>query len=199
MDSPATLPSSGFNFAVSYFMYFLIALFFLSTLIIGANFCVLLIGGLPFRGGKEFAPLKIGDRIYSVERLSVGVSTIVFGVSWLIAWFGFIAISWDSFILQFSTVIFHVVLQLAASLGLIIAGVGIFKQWQNSKGLFLLSMVTMVGSIGVAILLHGPSGHGEPNLMYLFGIWTIVVGGVFTVIIYFIDRFKNNFSLKNSQ
>ena len=175
------------------FMYFLIGLFILTTLILGINFCFLLVGGTPFDKGEESAPVMIGHRKYSVGRFAVGVSTSVFGASWLVAWSYFLLTGWDSFVAQFADLITHVVLQFLSSLGLLVAGIGIFKQWKRSKGIFLISMATMMASIGVSIVVYGPRGHGDPIFMYLLGAWTVVVGGFFTVIVYFIDRLKNEF------
>ena len=172
-------------------MYFLIVLLIFTTLIIGANFCFLLIGGTPFHKGGEFAPVKMGQRTYSVGRFAVGVSTSVFGASWLVAWLYFLFTGWDSFISQFGTLVLHVALQFISAIGLSIAGVGIFLQWKRSNGIFLTSMATLLGSTGVAILVYGPRGHGVSIFMYLFGAWTLVVGGFFTVAVYLVDRLKN--------
>lgn len=173
-------------------MYFVIGLLIFTILVIGANFCFLLIGGTPFHKGAEFAPIKMGTRTYTVEKFAVAVSTSGFGVAWLLAWIYFLITGWSSFSAQLSSLILHVVLQLAASIALIISGVGTFRQWKRSKGLFLTSMATLVGSTGLALLVYGPRGHGEPILMYLIGIWTLVVGGFLTTAVYLLDRLIND-------
>lgn len=66
-------------------MYFLIELLIFNMLVLGANFCFLLVEGKPFHKGKEFAPVHAGRRTYTAERFAVGVSTSVIGVSWLAA------------------------------------------------------------------------------------------------------------------
>ncbi|MGE4133853.1 MAG: hypothetical protein AB7F86_19610 [Bdellovibrionales bacterium] len=172
-------------------MYFLIGLMIVTVLIIGANFCILLSGGIPFRGTAEFAPVKIGSRSYSVERFVMGTSTSVFGISWLVAWAYFLSVGWSSFTSNMGFLFWHVILQFLAASGLLVAGIGIFKQWRRSTGLFLGSMGLLVFSVGVAIVIYGPVGHGEPVFMYLFGIWTFVVGGIFTTAVLIFDRLAN--------
>lgn len=169
-------------------MYFLIGLFIFMVAVIGMNFCFLLIGGTPFHKGEEFAPVKMGKRTYTVEKFAVGVSTSVFGVCWLAAWFYFLFTGWDSFVAQFDSLILHVVLQFIASIGLIVSGVGIFRQWKRSKGIFLTGMITLFVSVGIAVAIYGPRGHGDPIFMYLLGMWTLVVGGFLTAGTYLLDR-----------
>jgi hypothetical protein len=170
-------------------MGFMVGLLILNVLVLGANFCFLLIGGTPWQKGEEFAPIHFGKRTYTVERFAVGVSTSVFGASWLIIWFYFLIVGWDSFMAQFSSLVFHVGLQLIASIGLIAAGIAIFKQSKRNKGIFLMSMGTLVISILYAIFMYGPRGHGQPEFMYVVGALTLVVGGFLTTGIYFLDRF----------
>jgi hypothetical protein len=169
-------------------MYFLMGLFIVTVAVIGMNFCFLLIGGTPFHKGEEFGPVKVGKRSYTVERFAVAVSTGVFGASWLIAWFYFLATGWDSFVSQFDSLIFHVVLQLIASLALIVASIGLFRQWRRRKGIFLTGMGALFVSVGTAIYIYGPRGHGDPVFMYLLGAWTLVVGGFLTTATYLLDR-----------
>lgn len=169
-------------------MYFLIGLFIFTVAVIGMNFCFLLIGGTPFHKGEEFAPVKLGKKTYTVERFAVAVSTSVFGASWLVAWFYFLFTGWDSFVSQFDSLIFHVVLQLIASLALIFAGVGLFKKWKRRKGIFLIGMAALFVSVIIAMVVYGARGHGEPIFMYLLGAWTLVVGGFLTVATYLLDR-----------
>ncbi|PIS10780.1 MAG: hypothetical protein COT73_07645 [Bdellovibrio sp. CG10_big_fil_rev_8_21_14_0_10_47_8] len=169
-------------------MYFFIGLFIFMALVLGMNFCFLLIGGVPFHKGAEFSPVRVGQRTYTVERFAVGVSTSVFGIGWLASWFYFLISKWSSFMVQFDTLILHVSLQFIASVGLILSGVAIFKQWKRRNGIFLTSMIILFGSIGVAILVYGPRGHGESIFMYLLGMWTLVIGGFLTAGTYLLDR-----------
>lgn len=169
-------------------MYFLIALFIFTTLIIGANFCFLLIGGTPFSKGQEGENIKMAKRTYTVERFAVGVSTGAFGLSWLIAWLYFLISGWDSFMANYGILISHVALQLFAAIGLMVAGIGIFRQWKRIKGIFLTSMGILVVSVSIAVIGYGPIGHGEPMFMYMLGIWTLVIGGFFTTAVHLLDR-----------
>lgn len=169
-------------------MYFLIGLLIFNMLVLGANFCFLLIGGTPFHKGPEFAPVHLGRKSYTVERFTVAVSVSVLGVSWLAAWTYFMIVRWDSFIIQFDALLLHVALQLLSAVGLITAGVAIFRKWRRFRGIFLTSISVLVGSIGIALVIYGPRGHGDPIFMYLFGMWTLVIGGVFTTAVYFFDR-----------
>jgi hypothetical protein len=173
-------------------MAFMIGLMVFTVLLIGANFCFLLIGGFPWQKGEEFAPVHLGNRTYTVEKFAVGVSTSVFGATWFAAWTYFLIIGWDSFIPQVSTLIFHVALQFFAAVGLIVSGIGIFMQWKRSKGIFLSSMGILVGSILLAITIYGPRGHGSSVFMYLLAAWTLVVGGFLTTGTYFLDRFTHS-------
>lgn len=169
-------------------MYFLIGLFIFTALVIGVNFCFLLIGGTPFQKGEEFAPVKMGRQTYTVERFAVAVSTSAFGVSWLLAWVYFLSAGWESFNNQLSSLLFHVVLQLVAALALLVAGIGLFRQWKSSKYLFMTAMGVLLGSVVIAIAVYGPQGHGDPIFMYLFSAWTFVVGGFLTVATYLLDK-----------
>jgi hypothetical protein len=173
-------------------MYFLIGLIIFNVLVLGANFCFLLIGGTPWHKGDEFSPVHMGKRTFTVERFAVGVSTSVFGISWLFAWAYFLIVGWDSFMAQFNSLFLHVALQFVASAGLMLAGVSIFRQWERSKGIFLTSMGLLVGSIVLAIAVYGPQGHGSQMFMYLIGAWTLVVGGYFTTAVYLLDRLVQN-------
>lgn len=173
-------------------MYFLIGLFIFMVAIIGMNFCFLLIGGTPFHKGEEFAPVKMGKRTYTVERFAVGVSTSVFGVSWLAAWLYFLFTGWDSFVAQFDSLILHVALQFIASIGLIVSGVGIFRQWKRSERIFFTGMITLLVSVGIMFAIYGPRGHGDRTIMYLLGMWTLVVGGFLTTATYLLDRLVND-------
>jgi hypothetical protein len=172
-------------------MYFLVGLMIVTMLVMGANFCILLSGGIPFRRGTEFGPIGIGGKSYSVERFVMGMSTSVFGLSWFAAWGYFLLVGWSSFASNWSFLIWHVALQLLAAAGLLAAGIGIFKKWKRSTGLFLASMGLLLFSVGVAIVIYGPRGHGEPVFMYLFGIWTLIVGGVFTTAVLIFDKLAN--------
>lgn len=169
-------------------MYFIIGLIIFTTLVIGMNFCFLLIGGTPFHKGPEFAPVRMGGRTYTVERFAVGVSTIVFGAVWLVAWSYFLITGWNPFLAQFSTLIWHVAFQFAASIALIFSGIGIFRQWKKSNGVFWVGISTLVGSVMFSIIVYGPRGHGDPVFMYLFAVWTLVVGGFLTAATYLLDR-----------
>lgn len=169
-------------------MYFLIGLFIFIILVIGMNFCFLLIGGVPFHKGKEFAKVKMGMKSFTVERFAVGVSTSVFGFGWLVGWIYFLISGWDSFVVQIDALISHVLLQLVASVSLIVSGIGIFKQWKRSNGIFLTSMGILFGSVGISLIAYGPRGHGEPLFMYLFAVWTLVVGGFLTIAAYLLDK-----------
>lgn len=169
-------------------MYFLMVLFIITVGVIGMNFCFLLIGGTPFHKGEEFAPVKMGRRTYTVERFAVGVSTSVFGVTWLLAWIYFMITGWDSFIAQIGPLFFHISMQLIASIALTISGVAIFRQWKNTNALFFGGMMVLFVSVASAILVYGPRGHGEPMFMYLLGMWTLVVGGFLTTAAYLLDR-----------
>ncbi|MGE3974543.1 MAG: hypothetical protein AB7F59_08470 [Bdellovibrionales bacterium] len=169
-------------------MYFLIGLFIFTMLVIGINFCFLLVGGTPFHKGVEFAPVKVGKRTYTVERFAVGVSTTTFGVAWLAAWFYFLVTGWNPFLTQIQSLLFHVVLQLIAGIALVTSGIGIFKQWRRSKGVFITSMGLLIGSLGIAMAVYGPRDPGDTTFMYLFGMWTLVVGGFLTIATYLLDR-----------
>lgn len=169
-------------------MTFLYGLLIFNMLVLGANFCFLLIGGYPFRRGKEHAPVHFGHKTFSVELFAVGISVSVLGLSWLVAWVYFLVQGWDSFVAQFNFLLLHVVLQFLSAVALMVAGIAIFRKWRRFKGIFLTSMATLIGSIFLALLVYGPTGHGESVFMYLFGVWTLVVGGVFTTAVYFLDR-----------
>jgi hypothetical protein len=160
------------------------------------NFCFLLVGGTPFYRSKEFAPIEMGKKTYTVENFTVAVSTSVFGVSWLVAWLYFLTTNWDSFISQFDSLILHVVLQFITSIALIVSGIGLFKQWKRSKGIFLTAMITLFASVGIALTSYGPRGHGEPTLMYLLGICTLVVGGFLTAGTYLLDGLVHDWDEK---
>ncbi len=169
-------------------MEFLIVLLILNAIILGANFSFFLVGGLPFQKDRERAPLHMGKKRYSVERLAVGISTSTLGVSWLVAWVYFMMSRWDSFVIQFDTLLLHVSLQLLAALILILAGIALFGKWKRSRGIFLTSMALLMGSIVLAIAIYGPRGHGSPLFMYLFGMSTLVVGVMFTTAAYLLGR-----------
>lgn len=174
-------------------MNFLIGLIIFNVLVLGANFCFLLIGGTPWHKGEESASVHLGKRTFTVERFSIGVTTSVLGISWLAAWVYFMIVGWDSFLTKFDTLIFHVALQFLASIGLIISGVATFRQWKLSKGIFLSSMGLLTGSIFIAIAIYGPRGHGNPVFMYLIGAWTLIVGGYLTTATYLLGRLVHKY------
>lgn len=169
-------------------MEILIGLMIVNVLVLGGNFCLLLVGGLPSKSKKEFSPVKMGSRTYSVERFAVGISTSTLGLTWLVAWIYFMTTRWDQFMAQAGALWPHVTLQLFASLGLIVAGYAIFKQWRRYKGIFLTSMGLLVGSLIIAMSMYGPQGHGSMTFMFLLGAWTLVIGGVFTTATFLLDR-----------
>jgi hypothetical protein len=158
------------------------------TIVVGANFCFLLIGGTPFQKEKEYGPVKIGKKTYTVEIFAVGVSTFVFGICWLVAWFYFLITGWSSFMLQIDNLIFHVILQLVAAVALIVSGLGIFRQWNKSNEIFKTSMAILLSSVGIALVVYGPMGHGDSIFMYLFGMWTLAVGGFLSTGTYLLNR-----------
>lgn len=174
-------------------MNFFLGLILFNVIILGLNFCFLLIGGIPFRRGAESSPVHWGNRTFNVERFSVGVTTSVLGFSWLLAWFYFLLVGWESFMAQFQSLIVHVTLQLAAALGLVIAGVGIFWQWKHYNRVFLASMGVFMGSTVWAILVFGPQGHGSPLFMTLLTALTFAVGGFLTTATYLLDRVVHEF------
>lgn len=159
----------------------------------GLNFCFLLIGGTPFQKSKEeFPTITAGKRKFSVERFTVGVATIAFGFGLTVAWIYFMILGWDSFITQASILLPHVLTQLFAGIALFTAGLGIFRQWRRSNGIFWTAMGLLLLSLVLAFLLYGPRGHGEPTFMYLFGAWIFVIGGFFTTAVFLLDRIKND-------
>ena len=161
-------------------------------LVLGANFCFLIIGGTPLKKEGEQERIHMGHKTYSPQRFAVGVSILVLGVSWLAAWFYFLISGWNSFLASLSSLLPHVSLQFISSILLIIAGIGVFKKWKHNRGFMLSSIGVLLFSIIIAITMYGPEGHGSPMFMYLFAIWTFVVGGVFTTGTYFLDRLVND-------
>ncbi len=175
-------------------MNVLIGIIIFNTLVLGINFCFLLVGGPPWHKGPEFEPVKMGKRTYSVERFTVGVSISVLGASWLAAWVYFMIASEQSLAVLLSNHFLHIFLQLVASISMITAGIGIFRQWNRNKGIFLMSMGIFVGSTLFAIFLYGPVGHNtSPMFMYLLAIWTLVFGGIFTTATYLLGRLIHNY------
>jgi hypothetical protein len=169
-------------------MSFFMGLMIINFLVLGANFCFLLVGGTPWKKGEETDPVQLGRRSYSVEIFSVGVTTSVLGVSWLVAWFYFLSTGWDSFIGQVNSLLLHVILQLAAALGLILAGVAIFRKWKSFKPIFFTSMGVLVGSLLMSLFFYGARGHGEPVFMYLIAAWTFAIGGILIIAVLLLDR-----------
>lgn len=174
-------------------MYFLSALFIIASLIIGVSFCILLITGTPFRSGKEFELIRSGHKAYTVERFTVGISTSVLGISWLIAWIYVLSQPWAPFKIEFEALSLAILTQLVASVGLLVAGVGIFRRWRKRKGIYLTSLVLMISSILISSLIYVPSQSPRSDLIYFFGGLTLVIGGFFTAAVYFVDRFNHNF------
>jgi len=174
-------------------MKFIIGLFIFNALVLGLNFAILLTGGIPRNKGEKFDRIMIGKKIYTVERFAVGVSTSVLGTSLLLAWIYFMLIGRQSFIAQFNQLIIHVTLQLITSLSMIVAGVGIFAQWRRNKGIFLASTALLSISMIEAIVYYGPRGHGNPMVMYMIGMLTLVVGGGYTMAAYLLGRLIHNY------
>lgn len=169
-------------------MYVLIGIIILTMAALGINFCFLMVGGPPWHKGEEHEPVKIGNRTYSIERFSVGVSVSVLGLGWLGVWLYFMITGWDSFTAQLSGLLFHVLLNLAVALSLIFAGIATFRQWKRHKGVLLASLALLMGSILLSIAVYGARGHGTPIFMWLFAAWTFVVGGIFTLATYVMGR-----------
>ena len=177
---------------------FLFSLLVIISLILAANFCFLLIGRPFWQKGGEFKPIKLGQKSFTSEKFAVGVSTGVIGLGWLVAWFYFMFIQGESFVNHFRSLWFHVLLQLVASVALIVASVAIFLKWPNRKKLFFVAMGTLVASIFIALVTYGPRGHGEPIFMYLIGVWTLVVGVAFTAGVYFFDYLVHEYEDEKS-
>ena len=174
-------------------MYFLIGLLIFNMLVFGINFCFLIIGGTPFKTKGESLEqddelIHAGNKTYTAQRFSVGVSILVLGFSWFVAWLYFLITGWESFLANMSSLMPHVLLHLISSALLVIAGIAVFKKWKRNKGIMLFSVGVLLFNIIISITIYGPEGHGNALFMYLFAMWTFIVGGVFTTGTYFLDR-----------
>lgn len=174
-------------------MYFLSGLFIIACLVLGASFCVLLITGTPFRNEREFGSLLTGHKTYTVERFTVGISTSILGTAWLVAWIYILSQPWAPLKVEFEPLSLAILSQIVASVGLLVAGVGIFRKWRRRKGIYLASMVLMISSILISALIYVPVQSPRSDLIYFFGVLTLVIGGFFTAAVYFVDRFNHNF------
>jgi hypothetical protein len=172
-----------------------------NMLVLGMNFCFLLVGGTPWHKGPEFEPVKLGKRTYTIERFTVGVSVTTLGISWFIAWFYFVLSSDKSISVLLSSHFLHISLQFATSIIMIVAGIGIFKQWSKNKGIFLTSMSLFVGSTLFSLFNYGFVGHGNitPVFMYLLTIWTLVFGGFLTMAVYLLGRMIHDWDERLSE
>ena len=176
-------------------MAFLIGVMLFMILVVGLDFSVLLIGGIPFKSGAEFDRIHIGRRAYTVPRFVMGVSTTALGLCWLVVWGYFLIRGWDSFTFQFNFLIYHVLLQLFVSVLLLLSGIAIFRKWPRRIGLFLTTMGVLLVSVVMALRVYGPTGHGSPFFMYVFGVWSLAIAALlgaaaflFEKLIYDIDE-----------
>ena len=170
-------------------MNFLVGLLIFNMLVLGLNFCFLLIGGISDRTNEEFPHVILKSRDFTVEKFSLGVLTATLGLSWLAAWLYFIITGWESFLEEVLMLSWHVGLQFVVGVSLTLSGVGVFLQWKRSSALLITSTVLLVLGTVLPLIIFGPSGHGGPTFMYLFSIWTLVIGGFFALAIFILDRY----------
>ena len=180
-------------------MALLFGLFIIMALILGANFCFLLIGDNPFQKNHKIDTQKIVRLSYSVEKFTVGITTIVFGLSSLALWVYFLIVGRESFYTQNSLLISHIGLQFISVIVLIFSGIGIMRNWKKSKAVFLISMAVLFMSIGISVYIFGPSEQSEPLFMYLLSLLILVIGGFLTLGTYFFDKFIYGYYQKTRQ
>jgi hypothetical protein len=174
-------------------MNFVVGLIIFNMLVLGINFCFLLIGG-PWQKGENFQNVKVAKKVYTIERFTVGVSISILGLSYLVVWLYFMFAAAESFSFLLNRHFVHILLQLIASLTMIIAGVGIFRQWRRNKAIFLTSVTILMLSTIFALSFYGPSGHAVPSeLMVAFSLWVFIFGGILTTATYFLGRLIHNY------
>lgn len=179
-------------------MSFFIVLFIFLAVLLGANFCILLAGGIPFKKGVDFKILKFGKRYYSDEMFAIGVSIFVFGAGWLSTLIYLLATGWDAMANHLDSIIVHVVLQFASAVALVISGVAIFAKWKRRKELFLTSAVILFGSLAISLFAVGPKGNDDATFLYHFGLLSFVAAGFLSVGTFLLDRVVKSFSLSSN-
>ncbi len=169
-------------------MYFLMGLFALTVLIIGINYCVLLIGGVPFQSGAEFKNIKFGHKTYTVERLTVIVSSFIFGLSGFFVWTHFLFTKWDSIFYIDRSLILLIALHYVASIALVTSSIGLTLQWRIRTKMFWISMGALLTScLGLILALSCHGERCEPMFLYLFSASALVIGGFLATVTYLLD------------
>jgi len=168
-------------------MGFLVTLFIISAVFLGILFCIFLIGGIPFQKREEDEPVRLFGSKYPIERLCVGASTLIFGISWTLAWYYFFLSEASLLTSLGGSSSIHLILHSAAGFALLMTSVAVFQKWKNVKRWLAASMSCLVASTALAIAVFSQSDQSEQFLMVVFSIWTICVGIFLTTSVFMLD------------
>jgi len=140
------------------------------------------------RGGlfesKQSSNIQIRGVDIILEKFLAGILIFFMGSVSLTSWFYFLFQGYESFLLRWQYLLPHVLMQLAASLSMLIAGHAIFRGWQKQRMIFFLSLgFTLIVSF-VSLLSHGREMHRVD--MHIFSTVIQIVGGLFAAVIFLI-------------
>jgi len=174
-------------------MEFIVGLLVFDILLLGAGFCFMLARAPESSavGAKIF--LRFHHRNYTVERLVAGAAIAVIGLSWLVAWSYLSITSWTLITHSINNVFFHLTLQMAAGIMMIVAGVAIFKQWPRSQTFFMTSIVLLFVGVLAAVPFYNVQNQTGSSYIYFIGAHLLVVGGVFTLGTYVLGQLVHEY------
>lgn len=142
--------------------------------------------------GQSRTILHFRNKAIPLEQGLIGLFNLIIGLIWLSLWTFFLFTRWDSFQAKFDFIWPHVLLQLAVSGGVIIAGIATIVEWKKWQFAYVLSLILLVISTIVSLTFYGPYGHGEPLSMTFLGLWSFSVAGIMTFGFFILHRMLNS-------
>lgn len=140
------------------------------------------------RGGlfesKQSSDIQIRGIDIILEKFLAGILIFFMGSISLASWVYFFIQGYHSFLLRWQFLLPHVLMQLAASLSMLLAGHSIFGGWHKQRMIFFLSLgFTLLVSL-VSLLSHGREMHRVD--MHIFSTVIQVIGALFAAVIFLI-------------
>lgn len=160
-------------------MVFLTVLLIIGLSIIGAFFCIALIGGPPWSKKTEGASIKIGRNYLTVPHAALGFMVLVLGLLWLIVWIYLSTVYGSHFYSGSLGRAIHFSMQPVLATLLILTGITILKNWRRWRGLYLFCVTWLAINVVAALLVGRPRNEMDLVFSYILPIIALgLVGGV---------------------
>jgi hypothetical protein len=150
--------------------------------LINVLYFFVIVKGYPIEKGKDEDIIKIRGVRLSSEKFAAGVLIYFMGAISLITWAYFMYLGYSSFMARAWHLLPHVIMQLGASIYLLIAGHAVLRAWRRHTTIFFTSVGAVILVSLISMVTYGHEIHQMS--MHVFSTLVQVVGSVFASAIF---------------